>query len=296
MSDFAQLLANGLVTGSILALAAIGVSLVYGILRIVNFAQGDYISYGAYAAVVVNITWAGSMVVATITAIAAIAALGVALEFGLWRPMRRRGAGLFTLFVTSLGLALVLRGVLYLVASPNPRTYRIDQYQVYDIHGVRLSESQVIAIALSFAAIFAVATLFARTRLGKQMRALSENPQLASVAGIDTDRIVVYTWALAGGLAGLAGVMQGLIQSSFDPNMGLALLLPVFAAVILGGIGSAYGALVGGLVLGIAMELSTWSELAGGISPTWKPVVSFVVLLVVLIARPTGLFGRTSAA
>jgi branched-subunit amino acid ABC-type transport system permease component len=296
MSDFAQLFANGLVTGSILALAAIGVSLVYGILRIVNFAQGDYISYGAYAAVVVNITWGGSMVLATITAVVAIAALGVGLEFGLWRPMRRRGAGLFTLFVTSLGLALVMRGVLYLTASPNPRVYRIDQYQVYDIHGVRLSESQVIAIALSFTAIFAVATLFAKTRLGKQMRALSENPSLASVAGIDTDRIVVYTWALAGGLAGLAGVLQGLIQSSFDPNMGLALLLPVFAAVILGGIGSAYGALVGGLLLGIAMEVSTWSELAGGISPIWKPVVSFVVLLLVLIARPTGLFGRAGTA
>jgi branched-subunit amino acid ABC-type transport system permease component len=128
------------------------------------------------------------------------------------------------------------------------------------------------------------------------MRALSENPSLASVSGVDTDRIVVYTWALAGGLAGLAGVLQGLIQSSFDPNMGLALLLPVFAAVILGGIGSAYGALVGGLLLGIAMEVSTWSALAGGISPIWKPVVSFVVLLLVLIARPTGLFGRAGPA
>src|SRR6185312_11835931 len=111
MSDFAQLIANGLVTGSILALAAIGVSLVYGILRIVNFAQGDYITYGAYAAVLVNITWAGSMVLATVAAVAAVAALAVGLEFGLWRPMRRRGAGLFTLFVTSLGLALVMRGV-----------------------------------------------------------------------------------------------------------------------------------------------------------------------------------------
>ncbi len=296
MSDFAQLIANGLVTGSILALAAIGVSLVYGILRIVNFAQGDYITYGAYAAVLVNITWAGSMVLATVAAVAAVAALAVGLEFGLWRPMRRRGAGLFTLFVTSLGLALVMRGVLYMVASPNPRTYRINQYQVYDFHGVRLSESQVIAIGLSFAAIFGVAALFARTRLGKQMRALSDNPHLASVAGIDIDRVVVYTWALAGGFAGLAGVLEGLIQSSFDPNMGLALLLPVFAAVILGGIGSAYGALAGGLILGIAMELSTWGEFAGGISPTWKPVVSFVVLLVVLIARPTGVFGKARTA
>jgi neutral amino acid transport system permease protein len=289
MTQFLQLLANGVVSGSILALAAIGVSLVYGMLRIVNFAHGDYLTYGAFAAVVVNITWRQNMVLAALAAVVAGAALAVGVEFVLWRPMRRRGAGLFTLFVTSLGLALVLRGVLYLVATPTPRTYRIDIFQVYDIHGVRLSESQVIAIAISFASILAVSLMFARTPFGKRLRALSDNPELAAISGIDTDRIVVYTWILA-------GVMEGLIQSSFDANMGVILLLPVFAAVVLGGIGSAYGALAGGLVLGLAQEFSTWSKLGGGLSPTWKPVVAFVLLVLVLLVRPQGLLGRARVA
>jgi branched-subunit amino acid ABC-type transport system permease component len=161
---------------------------------------------------------------------------------------------------------------------------------------VRLSESQVIAIAISLASIASVALMFARTPFGKRLRALSDNPELAAIAGVDTDRIVVYTWILAGGLAGIAGVLEGLIQSAFDPNMGAVLLLPVFAAVVLGGIGSAYGALAGGLVLGLAEELSTWEKLGGGISPTWKPVVAFSLLVLVLLVRPQGLLGHARVA
>ena len=109
---------------------------------------------------------------------------------------------------------------------------------------------------------------------------------------MNVDRVVVYTWLLAGALAGLAGVLQGLVQASFTPNTGFQLLLPIFAAVVLGGIGSAYGALAGGLLLGVAMELSTWQELAGGVDPVYKPVVAFVLLIAVLLVRPQGLLGR----
>lgn len=291
MTELAQLVVNGLVTGSILALAAVGVSLVYGILRTINFAHGDYLSYGAYAALAVNVGIGAGMAIATVAAIVAIAALSLAIEYGLWRPMRRRGVGVFTLFVSSLGLALVLRGVLYLVGDPRPRTYDVDAFQVYDVGGVRFSQSQAIAIAIAIVSIAFVALLFARTRIGKSMRALSDDAGLASVAGIDTDRVISITWVLSGGLAGLAGVLAALTQSSFDPNMGFVLLLPVFAAVVLGGIGSAYGALAGGLVLGLAMELSTWSGFAGGLAPTWKLVVAFVVLIAVLLVRPQGLLG-----
>jgi branched-subunit amino acid ABC-type transport system permease component len=113
---------------------------------------------------------------------------------------------------------------------------------------------------------------------------------------VNVDRVVRVTWVLAGALAGLGGVLAGLVQATFDPNVGFALLLPVFAAVVLGGIGSAYGALVGGLALGIVQELSTWTALAGGLSPVWKPVVAFVVLVLVLLVRPNGLFGRATTA
>jgi neutral amino acid transport system permease protein len=292
VTEFVQLLANGVVTGSIIALAALGISLVYGILRIVNFAHGDYLALGAYAAFVVNVTWGGSMVLATLSAIVAIAGLSIALEAVLWKPMRRKGAGLFTLFVTGIGLALVLRYLLFLFASAEPRVYDVDIFQVYDIGGIRLSRSQVVAIVISVAALLVVAFVLVRTTVGKSMRAVSDDAELAAIAGVDVDRVVRVTWLLSGALAGLAGVLAGLLQATFDPNVGFVLLLPVFAAVVLGGIGSAYGALVGGLGLGIVQELSTWEALGGGLSPVWKPVVAFVVLIAVLLVRPQGLFGR----
>lgn len=292
MTEFAQLLANGLVTGSILAVGAIGISLIYAILRIINFAHGDYLAFGAYAALLVNLVWGLNMVVATLFAIAATALMSVLLEFGLWRPMRRRGAGLFSLLIIGVGLAFILRHLIFFVGGAAPRRYAVDVFQVYDLGGIRLSQNQLIAIGISVAAIAATAFLLARSDLGKAMRALSDNADLAAVAGIDVDRIVIYTWLLGGALAGLGGVLAGLLQTSFTPNMGFLLLLPIFAAVVLGGIGSAYGALVGGLVLGVAMELSTWDALAGGVSPVYKQVVAFALLVLVLLVRPQGVLGR----
>jgi branched-subunit amino acid ABC-type transport system permease component len=292
MTELLQLGANGLVTGSIIALGAVGVSLVYGILRIVNFAHGDYLVFGAYVALAVNVGWNGHIVLAAVAAIAATAVLAAGLEFALWRPLRRKGAGLFSLFIAAIGLALVLRHVVFLVGEARPRRYDVDVFQVYELGSIRLSQSQLIAIGIAFAAIVLVGLMLARTGLGKAMRALSDNRSLAAVAGIDVDRTVVLTWVLAGGLAGIAGLLQALILNAFTPNFGFLLLLPIFAAVVLGGIGSAYGALVGGVVLGLAMELSTWDALAGGAPAVYKPVVAFGVLIVVLLLRPQGVFGK----
>jgi neutral amino acid transport system permease protein len=292
VTEFVQLLVNGIVSGSIIALAAIGISLVYAILRIVNFAHGDYLAFGAYAAFLANVTWSRNIAVATLFAIVATAVLSIALEFVLWRPMRRKGAGLFTLFVTGIGLALVLRHLIFLFGSAEQRRYDVDVFQVYEVAGIRLSQTQIVAVVISVVAVVVVAALLARAGVGKAMRAVSDNAELAGVAGINVDRVVLFTWLLAGALAGLSGVLAGLLQSSFDPNIGFVLLLPVFAAVVLGGIGSAYGALVGGLALGVAMELSTWESLAGGLSPVWKPVVAFTLLVAILLFRPQGLFGR----
>jgi neutral amino acid transport system permease protein len=292
MSELAQLVANGLVTGSILAIGAVGVSLVYGVLRIVNFAHGEYLVFGAYVALAVNVGWGGPMVLAALAAIAATAGLAAALEFSLWRPLRRKGAGLFSFFIAAIGLALVLRHTVFLLGEARPRRYDVDVFQIYELGPVRLSQSQLITIGIASGAIVLVGLMLARTGLGKAMRALADNRALAAVAGIDVDRTVVLTWVLAGGLAGIAGLLQALILNAFTPNFGFALLLPIFAAVVLGGIGSAYGALVGGLVLGLVMEVSTWDALAGGAPSVYKPVVAFGVLILVLLLRPQGVFGK----
>jgi neutral amino acid transport system permease protein len=289
---FWQLLANGVVTGSVIAIAAVGVTLIYGILRLVNFAYGDFMAFGALAAYAFNGPLGLGMVPATLLGMLATAALSLGLDVVLWRPLRARRAGFMSLFLASIGLALVLRQVLLLAYGPQPQMYKVDQYKVYVIGSVRLSQAQFVTIIAATAAIVAVGLFLSRSTIGRTMRALSDDRALAAIAGIDVGRVIAYTWILSGLLAGLAGVLAGLIETSFDPNFGFTLLLPIFAAVVLGGIGSAYGALVGGLALGIAMELSTWPALFGGVDPVYKPVVAFVVLIAALMVRPQGIFGR----
>jgi branched-subunit amino acid ABC-type transport system permease component len=287
-----QLVANGLVTGSVIAIAAAGVSLVYGILRLVNFAYGDFMAFGALAAYAFNGPLGLGMIPSTLLGMLATAVLSLVLDVVLWRPLRARRAGFMSLFLASIGLALVLRQVLLLAYGPQPQTYKVDQFKVYVIGSVRLSEPQFITIIGAAAAILALGVFLARSTLGRTMRALADDRALAAISGIRVGRVITYTWIISGLLAGLAGVFAGLVQSSFDPNFGFQLLLPVFAAVVLGGIGSAYGALAGGLVLGLAMELSTWTSLLGGVNPVYKPVVAFGILILALMVRPQGLFGR----
>ena len=282
---FIQLLANGLVTGSVIALAAAGVSIVYGILRLVNFAYGDYMTFGAFIAVYFNVTLELPIISAAILAMLATALLSVVLELVLWKPVRARNAGFMSLFLVSIGLALVLRHVVYLVAGPQPRTYTVDPYKVYVIGSARLSGAQGIAIVVAGIGILLLGVLIAKTGVGRMMRALADDLPLAAVSGVRTGRVILAAWIVS-------GLLAGLVQTSFNPQLGFTLLLPIFAAVVLGGIGSVYGALVGGLALGLAMELSTWPELGGGVNPTYKPVVAFAALIVVLLLRPQGLFGK----
>jgi len=289
---FLQLLGNGLVTGSVYAIAAVGVSIVYGILRLVNFAYGDVLAFGAFAAYFANTTLGLPMIAATLFAMAAAAVLSVALDVVLWRPLRSRKAGFMSLFLASIGVALVLRQLILLVWGPQPRAFDVNPYKVYVIGSVRLSLAQVMAIVAATIAIMLIGLFLSRSQTGRVMRAMADDRALAQLSGIDVNRVIRVTWVISGFTAGLAGVLAGLVQSTFDPNFGFQILLPVFAAVVLGGIGSAYGALGGGLVLGIATELSTWSGFAGGVDPVYKPVVAFAVLVVALLVRPEGLFGK----
>ncbi|MGH2617753.1 MAG: branched-chain amino acid ABC transporter permease, partial [Thermomicrobiales bacterium] len=286
----AQLFVNGLITGSILALAAVGATLIFGIQRIANFAHGDFLTIGAYAAFAVNVVLSQNLLVAALGAMVAVALFGVAAHFGLFRPLRGRGT--VAIALVSVGLGLLIRNVIFIVAGSQIRQYNVDQSQVITVGIVRLSPGQAAAVAVALVVAPLVALFLARTRLGKQMRAVADNRDLASVSGIDVERIGVSVWVLAGGLAGLAGVMLGLSQGVFDPNMGLGPLFLIFTAVVLGGIGSAYGALVAGLALGLAMELSTWDALLGGLDSKYKPVLAFVVLILLLLYRPQGLFGQ----
>jgi branched-subunit amino acid ABC-type transport system permease component len=289
-AQFAQLFVNGVITGSILALAAVGATLIFGIQRIPNFAHGDFLTIGAYGAFAVNVVLGQNLLAAAFGAMITVALFAVLAHFVLFRPLRGRGTVAIALI--SVGLGLLIRNVIFVIAGSEVRRFAVSQSDVVELGFVRLSPGQAVAVAVALIVAPLVALFLARTRLGKQMRAVADNRDLAAVAGIDVERIAVYVWILAGALAGLAGLMLGLGQGTFDPNLGLGPLFLIFTAVVLGGIGSAYGALFAGLALGLAMELSTWDALFGGLEAKYKPVLAFVVLIVLLLYRPQGLFGR----
>ena len=188
----------------------------------------------------------------------------------------------------TVGIGLMLRDVVFMVAGPQIRQYAIDQTRVYDLGLVRIAPGQAVAICVAAVVVPAVAYLLARTPIGKSMRAVSDNRDLAAISGIDVDRIGTYVWILAGALAGLGGVMFAMIQGTFDPNLGYQILFLILTSVVLGGIGNAYGALVAGVVLGMVMELSTWSGLAGGLDARMKPVLAFAALIALAAVAAAG--------
>ena len=287
MDEFLNTTINGLSSGGIYALGAIGLSLVYGILKLVNFAHGDFITLGGFVAFAINVSAGMPLAVAFLGAIAAVAALGLVLEFTIWAPMRRRGAGVMQLLLLSIGLAFVIRNLILFEWGGGDRGLDVDQFQSWHLFGdVTISAIQVTVIATAGVVLLLVATMLRVTLIGKTMRALSDSFDLAEVSGVNTRRVVIYTWLLAGSLAGLAGVLAA-IYTTLTPNTGWFLLLPIFAAVVLGGIGSAYGALLGGVTLGLVQE---WSTML--IRPTYKEAIGFLVLILVLIARPQGIFGQ----
>jgi branched-subunit amino acid ABC-type transport system permease component len=288
--QLAQLVVNGLITGSILAITGVGASLVFGIQRIANFAHGDYLTIGAYVAFVVNVVFHQNLVVSAASGMLGVALFALIAHFGLFRPLRGRGT--IAISLITVGLGLVIRDAIYLLAGSQVRTYAVSQSEVFTFGFIRLSPGQTVTLVVALLVAPLTALFLARTRLGKSMRAVADNRDLAAVAGIDVERMGVYVWILAGGLAGLGGVMLALVQGPFDPSLGLAPLFLIFTTVVLGGIGSAFGALAAGLALGLTMELSTWSGFLGGVEAKYKPVLAFLVLIVLLLYRPQGLFGR----
>jgi neutral amino acid transport system permease protein len=287
--DVAQTGLNGLSLGSVYALGAVGLTLVYGILKLVNFAHGDFLTFGAYMAFLMNVTWGVPLVFAVFFAMGMTALLGIFFERIMWAPMRARKAGLLQLLLMSIGLAFLIRYSIQYVWGTEIRNLDVNDFATVQFLGLRIGRTELIVIGVGTAVLVAVATMLKFSLLGKQMRALSDNLELAETAGIDTSRVILYTWLFAGGLAGLAGVLAGAV-TDVRPELGFTLLLPIFAAVVVGGIGDAFGALIAGLLLGVVIE---WSTLF--IDFRWKTTVGFGVLIITLLIRPQGIFGRARA-
>ncbi len=286
--------------GSIIGLGATGLTLTYGVFKFANFAHGDLMTLGMFLAFIVvgnlgingpevqPFSFGWGLLPAALFAMAGVAVFTIAIDRLVFRPLREHGSGVITMAIASLGIAIMLRAVIQMIWGPGTERYTTGIHRASTFAGgLKVKPDQFFIVGLTLVAALAVYLLLHHTRLGKAMRATSDNADLAAVAGIDTERVRQATWAVGGALIATAGIMLA-IQTQLRFDAGFGLLLPMFAAVILGGIGNPWGALVGGLVVGISQEVSTeW------INSGLKPGVPFAILIVMLLVRPRGLFGST---
>jgi branched-chain amino acid transport system permease protein len=294
-----SLTVRGVMLGGIIALGAIGLSLIFGILRIPNFAHGDLMTSGAYVTMfligvlplgvpLAPFSFGYEFLVALVLAMLAVGLVGYGLDRLIFRRLRRHRSPPVMMAMAALGCALLIRSVVYLGWGGDFSFFYTGRARpaVELFAGVRVRPDQLFILALALVLIVLVYLLLEKTTMGKAMRATADNPDLARITGIDTERVVRWTWLIGGGLAGAGGVMYGL-DAQLRPEMGWWLLLPLFAAVILGTIGNAYGAMAGALVIGLAWQLSS-----AFLSPAYGPGVALMVMILVLLVRPQGIFGK----
>ena len=280
---------SGLKVGLLVALASIGLSLIFGVTGLVNFAHSEMVAFGAVIALVLESSiglTGGLFPIAVVLAVLIGAFLGLFLEKGVFGPLRRRKMTNISLMVVSIGLAFLMRYLMLIYHGAEPETYESFKIQSGVSFGpIELPPKDYYIIAIAFVTLIAVGVLLQRTKLGTSMRAVSDNPALAESSGIDVNKTIMWVWIFGSALASLGGIMIGLTQV-VEWQMGEKILLLIFAAVTLGGLGTAYGAMVGGLAIGLASETSTF-----WLDNDLKFLIALVVLVVVLLVRPQGILG-----
>jgi branched-chain amino acid transport system permease protein len=280
----AQLILNGLVTGLLLALPALALTLIFGILKFPNFAIGSMLTTGAYAAWIGNSLLGMPLAVAAFFAALAMAAIAMLSDVLVFARLRDRGS--ITLLVASMGLSLILENICRFAFGNSTRNFAFDVARPIRWHGLRINHEQLITAVPVIICVILIQLLLYGSPLGRAMRAVSDNPSLAAVRGVERQTIARITWCLAGSLCALSGVLAAL-DRAVDPLLGWNYQIPIFAAAILGGLGSPAGAVAGALVIGLAEELSSL------VLPTnYRQIVSFAVILGLLLLRTEGLFGR----
>ncbi|MBK9740225.1 MAG: branched-chain amino acid ABC transporter permease [Actinobacteria bacterium] len=287
VGQVSQLLVDGVLFGILIALGAVGLNLIFGTTGLTNFSHGELLTLGAFTAIVLNELGINILIAAPLAVVISALLFGWGQNKLLWKPLRRRRTGLIASMVVTIGLAITLRYTILLLFGGSPRSYQQFAGQAgFEIGPVSVTPKSLILAAIASVAIAATVLWLQRSRIGKATRAVSDNPALASATGIDVERVISVVWTLGAGLAAFAGIYLGLTQD-VSWNMGQRLLLVMFAAVTLGGLGTIYGAIVGALVVGMFIQLSTL------IIPTeMKTVGALFLMIVILLVRPQGILGR----
>lgn len=299
LSDLLSLTVWGVMLGGIIALGAIGLTLVYGVLKFPNFAHGELVTLGAYGAFTLAallptgapmrpFSFGWELIAALILSMPVVSLIALAVDRVLFRPLRVRMASLVLFAMASLAAAFFLRSAIYLIWGSDFLFYypgRANPAIDFPL-GIRVQADQIFVFLLAVVLVVLTWLLLERTRMGKAMRATANNPDLAQVRGINTERVIAWTWIVGASLAAAGGVMYGL-ASQLRPEMGFWLLLPMFAAAIVGGLGNPVGAIVGAIIIGVAQQVSS-----SFLNPAYGPGVAFILLVIVLILQPQGLFGQ----
>lgn len=292
MSELFLAIGFGLVVASVLALAAVGLSLQFGITNYINFAYGDFMAVGAYIAWTFNTgPWRMNIWVSMILGALSVGVLAVLLNRFLLAPFARSFQKLFYILIVTFGLSLILLNLVSSIWGTEVERYSLASQKPFHVGPFLFTTDQLVVIAIAVVAMILIHLMLTATRIGKSMRAMSDNSTLAMTSGIDTRRITTLTWFLSGCLAGLAGTVLGITQASITPGSGETFLFVIFAAVIVGGVGSIYGAIVGAVIVGLATEVA-----ALVIDPSYKLDIAFVILILALLFRPNGLFARPGKA
>ena len=306
----ADLLVSGLVFGSIITLGAIGLTLMSDILGFFNFAYGEYFTLGAYLSFLFlqilpnmgtfkGLSFGFSMVVSVLLSTGLTIVVVLLVDYFFFKPLRRMGVSSLFMALASLGISFIIRALINIIWGPKVRYYstaiQISRNLPFGIH---LKMEELIIIISTIILVAAVYLFLKRTKMGKAMRAVSDNNTLAMASGVDSNRVIMWTWIVSGGLAGIAGTFYG-IQVQLRPTMGWEFLIPLFVAVIMGTIGNFWGALVGGMVIGISEELITGIiqnlfnsvNISADVS-VYKPAIAFVFVIIILLFKPYGIFAR----
>ncbi len=285
MDLFAQLLVNGLIAGGTYALAAVGYSMVYGALKFINFAHGSVAMVGAYFAYGLAVSvFHLPLLPAVLIAMVLTAGLGVLIERAAYRPLRK--APKLAPLTTAIAVSLVLDATVMIVAGADIKTFNLPAERGRQIGPVFITPVQMVIIATSLLLMVFLFLLLNRTKLGKSIRAVADDITLSEVAGLDSDFVISAVFAIGSALAAVAGALIGL-DTNLQPTMGFIITVKAFAAVILGGLGSVPGAIVGGFLIGITENIGVWF-----IPPVWKDTIAYGILIVMLFFRPNGIFGK----
>lgn len=287
-AQFFSRLVYGINFGLLLALASVGLSLVYGTTKLSNFSHAETVTFGAIALAFFSLILELNVLLSIVLALVASALYGLASDAAIWRPLRRRKVGLVPMMIVSIGLALALRYIFQFFIGGGTIQLPGSQSESFPIFGtLSLSINSVVSMVIAIIVLLTLSWWLLKTKTGKATRAISDNSDLASISGIDTEKVIRVVWILAGFLAGLGGIMWAYFRPGVKWDMGEKILLLMFAAVILGGLGTAFGALVGAIVVGIFIELS-----ALFIPDDLKFVGALAILVITLLVRPQGVFGR----